>query len=61
MLFASDCMEEKINILMDYLDQIEYHLFIIDEDSVGLAETFIDFGILKQKSFILESEEDDYE
>lgn len=47
----SGCTEEKLNILMDYLDQIEYHLIITDEDTVGLAEKFIDFGILKQKSF----------
>lgn len=47
----SDCTEEKLNILMDYMDQIEYHLIATDEDTVGLAEKFIDFGILKQKSF----------
>ena len=47
----SDCTEEKLNILMDYLNQIEYHLIATDEDTVGLAEKFIDFGILKQKSF----------
>lgn len=47
----SDCTEEKLNILMDYLNQIEYHLIRTDEDTVGLAEKFIDFGILKQKSF----------
>ena len=47
----SDCTEGKLNILMDYLNQIEYHLIATDEDTVGLAEKFIDFGILKQKSF----------
>lgn len=47
----SDYTEEKLNILMDYLNQIEYHLIATDEDIVGLAEKFIDFGILKQKSF----------
>ncbi len=47
----SDCTEEKLNILMDYLDQIEYHLVATNENTVGLAEKFIDFGILKQKSF----------
>lgn len=47
----SDYTEEKLNILMDYLNQIEYHLIATDEDTVGLAEKFIDFGILKQKSF----------
>lgn len=45
------CKEEKLNILMDYLSQIEYHLIETDENTVGLAEKFIDFGILKQKSF----------
>ncbi len=47
----SDCTEEKLNILMDYLNQIEYHLIRTDEDTVGLAEKFIDFGILKQKIY----------
>lgn len=45
------CTEEKLNILMDYLNQIDYHIIETDEDTVELAEKFIDFGILKKKSF----------
>lgn len=37
--------------MLDYLSQIEYHLIQTDEDTVALAEKFINFGILKQKSF----------
>lgn len=45
------CKEEKFNILMAYLNQIDYYIVDTGEDTVGLAEKFIDFGILKQKSF----------
>lgn len=47
----SRCNEEKLKILLDYLEQIDYNIIETDEDTVGLAEKFIDFGILKQKSF----------
>lgn len=36
---------------MDYLEQIDYNIIETDEDTVELAEKFINFGILKQKSF----------
>lgn len=45
------CSEEKLNILLDYLDQIEYHEVETDSNTIELAEKFIDFGILKKKSF----------
>lgn len=45
------CNEEKLNILLDYLDQIEYHEVETDSNTIELAEKFIDFGILKKKSF----------
>jgi predicted nucleic acid-binding protein len=45
------CNEEKLNILLDYLEQIHYTVIETSEDTVELAEKFIDFGILKQKSF----------
>lgn len=45
------CSEEKLNILLDYLDQIEYHEVETDNNTIELAEKFIDFGILKKKSF----------
>ena len=47
----SGCNEEKLKILLDYLDQIDYNIIETDEDIVELAGKFIDFGILKQKSF----------
>lgn len=45
------CRPEKLNRLLDYLEQIDYELIQTDEETVSLAEKFIDFGILKQKSF----------
>ena len=45
------CSEEKLNILLDYLNQIEYHEVETDSNTIELAEKFIDFGILKKKSF----------
>lgn len=47
----SGCNEEKLKILLDYLDQIDYNIIETDEDTIELAGKFIDFGILKQKSF----------
>ena len=47
----SGCNGEKLNILMDYLNQIDYNIIETDESTIELAEKFIDFGILKQKSF----------
>lgn len=45
------CNEEKLNILLDYLNQIEYNEVETDSSTIKLAEKFIDFGILKKKSF----------
>lgn len=45
------CKEEKFNILVKYLEQIDLNVIETDENVVELAEKFIDFGILKQKSF----------
>ncbi|MCM1284257.1 MAG: hypothetical protein NC180_02290 [Muribaculaceae bacterium] len=45
------CSEEKLNILLDYLNQIEYNEVETDSNTIKLAEKFIDFGILKKKSF----------
>lgn len=47
----SGCSEEKLKILLDYLNQIDYNIIETTEDTVELAGKFIDFGILKQKSF----------
>lgn len=44
------CNQEKLSLLLDYLSQIEYHIIQTNEDTVALAEKFINLGILKQKS-----------
>ena len=43
-----ECSEEKLHRL---LNQIDYTMVKADEDTVELAGKFIDFGILRQKSF----------
>ena len=45
------CSREKREILLDYLDQIDYNIIETDEETVNLAEKFIDFGFLKRKSY----------
>lgn len=47
----SECNEEKLKILLDYLEEIDYNIIETNEDTIELAGKFIDFGILKQKSF----------
>lgn len=37
--------------ILGYRKQIQYQLVHTDEDTVALAEKFIDFGVLKKKSF----------
>ena len=38
--------EEKLKILLDYLNQIDYNIIETDEYTIKLAGKFIDFGIL---------------
>ena len=45
------CEEPKLTKLLDYLNEIEHELVSSDSSIVEIAEKFIDFGILKQKSF----------
>lgn len=47
----NQCSREKRKILLDYLDQIEYTIIETDEDTVELAEKFIDLGFIKRKSY----------
>ncbi len=48
----SECSDEnKRNILLGHLNEIEYKLVEVSEKTVEIAEQIIDFGILKQKSF----------
>ena len=45
----SKCSNEKFDILMDFLNQIEYNMVIRDEKTIKLADKFVGLGILKQK------------
>ena len=45
------CNEPKREILFGKLEEINYTLVQVDEETVSLAEKFIDFGVLKRKSF----------
>jgi len=47
----NNCHEPKRDILMRYLDQISFERVIVDDQTLAVAEKFIDLGILKQKSF----------
>lgn len=45
------CSKEKQDILLNYLNQIEYTIIETDENTINLAEKFINFGFLKRKSY----------
>lgn len=45
------CVEPKQSVLYDYLSQIQYAHVTVDDEILQVAEKFIDFGILRQKSF----------
>lgn len=45
----SKCSNEKFDILMDFLNQIEYNVVVRDEKTIKLADKFVGLGILKQK------------
>ena len=47
----NDCNEEKRNKLLEYLKEIEFQTIEITDKTMKLAEKFIDFGVLKKKSF----------
>jgi len=47
----SQCSMKKKEILLNYLDQIDYTIIETNESTVELAEKFIDFGFLKRKSY----------
>jgi len=48
---VDDCAKEKRDTLIDYLKQIKHTIIAVDDQTMKIAERFIDFGILKQKSF----------
>ena len=45
------CKDEKLSELIDFLNQIEYSIVRADNEVLALAGKFIDFGVLRQKSF----------
>jgi len=47
----NDCNEEKKNKLLKYLKEIQFQTVEITDKTMKLAEKFIDFGVLKKKSF----------
>lgn len=46
----SQCPSEKLDVLFRFLDEIDYTVVETDDNTLALAEKFIDFGVLKQKS-----------
>lgn len=45
------CQEPKKSLLMNKVKEIDCEILSVEEDTVRLAEKFIDFGVLKRKSF----------
>ena len=45
------CHEPKRDILLQYLTQISFEKVVAGDQTLAVAEKFIDLGILKQKSF----------
>ncbi len=46
----NQCPPPKLEVLNQFLDEISYTVIETDENTLALAEKFINFGILKQKS-----------
>lgn len=45
------CQEPKRTYLLNQLNEIDFTILEVNESTVRLAEKFIDFGVLKKKSF----------
>ena len=45
------CQEPKRTFLLNQLNEIDFTILEVNEGTVRLAEKFIDFGVLKKKSF----------
>lgn len=45
------CQEPKRTYLLNQLNEIDFTILEVNEGMVRLAEKFIDFGVLKKKSF----------
>ncbi|MDR2525973.1 MAG: PIN domain-containing protein [Oscillospiraceae bacterium] len=49
-LELSNCPDEKFDTLTSYLSEIPFTVVPADESVLKIAEKFVDFGILRQKS-----------
>ena len=49
---VSQCIDEKREILMDYIEELNYTKYDITEEAYELAELVIQEGILRPKSII---------
>ena len=47
----ANCLEPKRSYLAAYLQQVQFERAKSDDDTVALASKFIDFGVLKERSF----------
>lgn len=47
----NECKQEKLDILIEYLSQVDYDTIIVDDEVMSYAEKIVDFGILTKKSF----------
>lgn len=45
------CQEEKLRVLLEYVNEIDYNIIKTDKNTIELAEKFVGLGILKQKCF----------
>lgn len=45
------CNPEKLGVLLGFLEQIEYTVMNVTDETIALAEKIADLGVLKQKSF----------
>jgi len=45
------CQEPKRTYLLNQLNEIDFTILEVNEGTVRLAQKFIDFGVLKKKSF----------
>lgn len=46
------CSEEKFETLMEHLEQIEYTVVTVNEESIALADKIVEMGVLKKKSIV---------
>jgi len=45
------CQEDKLRVLLEYVNEIDYNIIKTNKNTIELAEKFVGLGILKQKCF----------